>query len=291
MNEEMNFGFGDGFDDYEDDDSGMEDEYFETEPDFVEDDYDDDVINESEITFTGGQGMDCITEHELFLLRQQETLQKSTFDEVFNASQGNENIISPNETTFETEIPAEKQAENREKEENFRKMFIGNFEWTVQQIKEGTEILEKTSADNQKVRTYNKEAKMPEIKYDAPAEESSFGKKLFLAVAACLGTGGLFGVYANSYMAFHQKDEPTPMGCAIGWIAEFDSLPVTMSPFFTNVFASGFGMGAGILAIIILFIWLDSDQKKQSRVGHEHGKARLGSSRDFKIYKNKFMEK
>lgn len=45
-----------------------------------------------------------------------------------------------------------------------------------------------------------------------------------------------------------------------------------------------------IEALVILFIYLDKAQKKASRIGHEHGMARIGNKTDLKNFRNQFME-
>lgn len=70
----------------------------------------------------------------------------------------------------------------------------------------------------------------------------------------------------------------------------YDALPVSLTPLNTSVAGIAFLMGFGILGIIGLFIYLDSEQKNLSRVGHEHGSARLGEPKDFKNFKTKFMD-
>lgn len=45
-----------------------------------------------------------------------------------------------------------------------------------------------------------------------------------------------------------------------------------------------------IEALVILFVYLDKAQKKASRIGHEHGMARIGNKTDLKNFRNQFME-
>lgn len=180
-------------------------------------------------------------------------------------------------------------AEEREKKKtHVKKIIIGIREWVVELVRDGVAITEKTGSDKKTAREYIKTAEMPKIIFSKPAKKMPFVTKLILFLAVCIGVGIFFGVKANSYFWF-KEGKATAMACAWSWLME-DSLPIVMSPIQSSVFLTGFAMGFGILGIIGLFIWLDSDAKKRCRVGHEHGNARLGTSRDFKMYKNKFMD-
>lgn len=176
------------------------------------------------------------------------------------------------------------------KREKTKTIFIAFKEFIVRVVREGVSDLEKTSSDKSKVREYNKTAEMPKIAYAKPVKGQSFVKKLVLFLLACTGVGVFLGAQANSYYIFKGGKVDSAMACAWSWLME-ENMPFSLSPLYFDVFGTGFLLGFGILGIIGLFIWLDNDAKKQSRVGHEHGKAHLGTARDFKIYKNKFMEK
>lgn len=141
------------------------------------------------------------------------------------------------------------------------------------------------------VREYKGKVPTMDIKFDKPVDANkSFMPTLIFFLSAVLFAGGFFGVQANSYYIYEgMKKGATPMECAFGWIT-VDNLPVNLSPFNTDVFFTAFGVAAGILAVIGIFIYLDNDTKKQSRVGHEHGNARLGTASDFKKFRMKFMD-
>lgn len=172
---------------------------------------------------------------------------------------------------------------------NVKKIIIGIKEWVVELVHEGVTVAEKTGSDKSAARKYEKEAQMPKITFAAPAKQMPFAKKLVIFLIVCAAVGIFFGVKANSYFWYNDGKVESAMACAWGWLM-VEKLPVVMSPIQSSVFFAGFAMGFGILGIIGLFIWLDNDAKKQSRVGHEHGNARLGTKRDFTIYKRKFMD-
>ena len=134
---------------------------------------------------------------------------------------------------------------------------------------------------------------MPKITYAKAVTEKSTGVRIMRYAIVCLIIGVVFCVMSNSYTAFEVSQGnavPSAMASAFSWILKFDQISVS-TVIYPSSAVSGFFIGFGISAIISLFIWLESDSKKQSRVGHEHGAARLGTNRDFKIFKNKFMER
>ncbi len=201
-----------------------------------------------------------------------------------NAREGGNKIVTSEDFVFTSEIIEKKK-------EKQRTMLLGASEKVVETIREGAEIIKRTSSDKERVRTYNKTAEMPKISHGKPAETG--GKKTFLFfIIACLAVGILFGVQANSYYVAQIAVGKTvdAMSCAFGWFTT-EGLPVVVDPLYPDVFFTAFAMGAGVLGVIGLFVWLDNDAKKASRVGHEHGSAHLGTPRDFKIFKNKFMER
>lgn len=179
-----------------------------------------------------------------------------------------------------------------EKKAKVKKIIIGIKEWVVELIHEGAniaDIAERTGSDKKAAREYTKVAEMPKITFAPPAKKMSFGKKLVIFLIACVAVGIFFGVEANSYFWYKNGIVESSFACAWSWIM-IENLPTVMSPIQSDAFMAGFFLGFGILGIIGLFIWLDSDAKKHSRVGHEHGNARLGTKRDFTIYKRKFMD-
>lgn len=139
-------------------------------------------------------------------------------------------------------------------------------------------------------RSYKGKIPKSDVKFAKPVEsEKSIVPKLIMFVALCIGAGVFLGVKANSYYVYKDGNVESALSCAISWIME-ESLPTAITPFHSDVFFTGFGVAAAILGVIGLFIYLDSEQKKQSRVGHEHGNARLGKKNDFKQFKRKFMD-
>ena len=111
-----------------------------------------------------------------------------------------------------------------------------------------------------------------------------------MAIAAA--AAGVFGgVYANSYFIAKHGQVESMMSCAFSWIMEFDTLTVSIDPFNSGAFFAGFALWSGILAVIFLLSSLNNSNMKNSRVGHEHGNAKLMDNSSFKKYKNRFMER
>lgn len=140
------------------------------------------------------------------------------------------------------------------------------------------------------IRKYKNTAKMEKIIYAKPVDANSSGKKkllLFLICTVCASV--FFGIKANSYYVF-KEGTASIMSCAFGWFIT-EGVPMVINPFYMDVFIVTFCIWGGIVLLVGLFVWLDAEQRKQSRVGHEHGKARLGTSRDFKTHKIKFMDR
>lgn len=169
----------------------------------------------------------------------------------------------------------------------------------MEKVIDGVKVLvkdtaEEAVAENQKprkaVRKYTNEAKMEKVTFAKPRETNgSPAKKLCMFLIVCVIVGIFFAVQANSYYNFKEGKVENEMSCAFSWLME-ENLPVSLDPLNWSVIGCGFGMGFGILAVIGLFIYVDSDQKKQSRIGHEHGSARLGNGSDFKQFQRKFMD-
>lgn len=141
-----------------------------------------------------------------------------------------------------------------------------------------------------KVREYKNKAVMPKINHAKPVDKTGSGKKRFIFfLLVAVGFAVFGGVQANSLYVYKDGNVTSLLSCSFAWLME-TNMPISISPLYTDVFFTAFGVWLGVLGIIGLFIYLDSDQRKQSRVGHEHGNARLGNSRDFKKYKIRFME-
>lgn len=144
-----------------------------------------------------------------------------------------------------------------------------------------------------KQRKYTNSADMEKIIFHKPKSEVSFLPKFIMFICICTAVGIALGLQSNSYYNYVTsigKKIDSTMSCLWLWLLE-ESMPFNPFPLNSSVFGMGFAVGFFIIAIIGLFIWLDNDAKKQSRVGHEHGNARLGTPKDFKNFKNRFMEK
>lgn len=178
---------------------------------------------------------------------------------------------------------------SKESEENVRKLYVGVKEWVVDCVKEGVQGLYNLSPEKERVRKYNKQVSMPKIVHPKPYEPKSFATKLVFFTLACLAVGVFLGIKANSYYTARANPQLTPVKCALLWLTE-ENLPYTFFPIKSEVFGTAFLIGVGISAFIGLIIWIDSNVRKQSRVGHEHGQARLATRKDFKVYKQRFME-
>lgn len=226
-----------------------------------------------------------ITEDEYKILKAQHKLSKLSFDKVFLMPEEKSKEVRDENISAKNIVPNKTQ----EKSEKARTLIVDTEEWIVDCITEGVSTLEKISPNKERVRVYNKKVEMPKITYRKPTENKSPIAKLLLFFAACCGAGGFLGYMANSYYVYKERVVTSTLSCAFSWLME-EKMPYTLNPFYFNVFGTAFLCGFGILAVIGLFIWLDGDAKKQSRVGNEHGKARLSKPSDFKVYRNRFME-
>ena len=140
------------------------------------------------------------------------------------------------------------------------------------------------------VREYKNKAELEKQVFAKPREETGLKKKLMMSLIVCVIVGIFLGVQANSYYNFKEGAVTSALSCCFSWLMT-ENMPTSTNPLNTEIFMTGFGVGAGLLAIIILFIFLNNDEKKRSREGHEHGNSRLATPNDFKSYKNKFMER
>lgn len=274
----MNGSFGD-FDDIDDVPESPEEE-----TSFSETDYDSSLMVDSYYT---NETLNAMTAVEAKVLERQEMLENLP-DTI--ASKNTENTVKDSDITYSSPETEKQEEEAQKQAEKARELVVDSFSWIVEKTMEGVDVIERTSDKKANVRTYNKVAEMPKITYAKAAKEKTLLGTVVKLLIACSACGGFFGVYANSYMAAHVKEKPTPMTCAFSWIMEFDTLPINVSQIYPDALGMGFLMGFGILGIIGLFILLDNDAKKQSRVGHEHGAARLATNSDYKTFKNKFME-
>ncbi len=57
-----------------------------------------------------------------------------------------------------------------------------------------------------------------------------------------------------------------------------------------SVFFGAFGIALLISVLLFIVFCINRDTEKRARVGHEHGKKRIGTKEDIKNYQKKFME-
>lgn len=198
-----------------------------------------------------------------------------------------ENIVSKENTTVQREATS-KEAEKIEKS---RTVTIEGLKIAYEVIEDSAWTEHCTGLEANTIRTYKNNTVYPKSKFSkAKTEENSLKKYIFMAIA-CVAVGIFGGVYANSYFINQGGKVESMLSCAFSWVMEFDTMEVHMSPFYFSPFIYGFGVWAGILAIIFLFSCLNSSLMKNSRVGREHGNSKLMDNGGFKKYKNRFMER
>lgn len=168
------------------------------------------------------------------------------------------------------------------------KMFIID---GVKIIIEASKSLKQTSADKPAVRHYNKKKpKRRKAKFTKEKKEGSALGTFIKVVVIALIIGTFLGTKGLAYYNTYGTKKTTPSQACFGWFTK--DAPVTFEtvmPFNAEVFLTGLGIGAGAFLVIAVFVYLDKDQKKESRIGHEHGKARLATMTDYKQYTNNFM--
>lgn len=154
-----------------------------------------------------------------------------------------------------------------------------------------TDMPEMTLAGT-KVRTYKGLVKRPKTKYATPKNANGNPvKKIVMFLLVCVAVGIGAGVLGNSYAVSVGDDSISSMSALWNGLMGLESgMQIVTSPIYGSIFGMDFLIGFGILALIGVFIYLDKEQKKLSRVGHEHGNARLGKNSDFKSFKKKFMD-
>ncbi len=168
------------------------------------------------------------------------------------------------------------------------KMFIID---GVKIIMEASKSLKQTSADKPAVRHYNKKKpKRRKAKFTKEKKEGSALGTFIKVVVIALIIGTFLGTKGLAYYNTYGTKKTTPSQACFGWFTK--DAPVTFEtvmPFNAEVFLTGLGIGAGAFLVIAVFVYLDKDQKKESRIGHEHGKARLATMTDYKQYTRNFM--
>lgn len=161
---------------------------------------------------------------------------------------------------------------------------------------ESTEEIEEVTESRpvNKVRTFNRKAnaemirKVTNVTYSNAYVESN-KKKIIIGIVVSVLAGIFLSVKANSYYNLKGNNDTDILPYLFGWITT-DDMSVSLEPINTLLMTAGFFTGFGIIAVVCLFIYLNNDEKKQSRVGKEHGKAQLGTAKIFKTFKKKFME-
>lgn len=140
-------------------------------------------------------------------------------------------------------------------------------------------------------RKYKNVAKFDKISHAKPKEsQPSIVPKLLIAGGASVAAGIWFGIEANSYFIANADKKPTGMQCTFGWIMQYDTLKINLSPLYGDIFFTAFGIVVFIMAVIIFFVWDSSAGKKRRREGKEHGDGRLATPSDFKKFKSRFMD-
>lgn len=162
-------------------------------------------------------------------------------------------------------------------------------------FKEKEELENKTVSLNNEIKSIAvKKMNLPKSSFAKPKEEKGFGHKVRITAVVCAIISLFFAVQSISYTNFcvaEKKETPSAMGAAFGWLTEADvpfdlsitdkSLSNGLTTFFIILVVS---------AIIAAIALASADTKKKSRVGHEHGNARLGTNKDFQKFKNTFMD-
>lgn len=126
-----------------------------------------------------------------------------------------------------------------------------------------------------------------------PKEEKSFKQTLIKVAIVGVIIAGFFAVMGQSYVNYCYstgKQAPSAFGAMFGWLGAGD-MPFDLSVIDIDIMLTIFGIVLGAYALVATFILLEADTKKRSRVGHEHGSARLGTSSDFKKFQKRFMER
>lgn len=186
-------------------------------------------------------------------------------------------------TEYETEvIPDESTVKNTE-------IVIDGISRVLQKM--GESLSSAVDAIIPKKREYKNTAQFDKIAFAKPKDaQPSILPKLMLAAVATIAVSAYFGVEANSYYIANAVKKPTGMQCTFGWLMEADSLAINLTPLYTDIFFTAFGIAAFIMAVVIFFIWDSSSQKKRRREGKEHGAGRLATPSDYKKFKKRFMD-
>lgn len=197
------------------------------------------------------------------------------------------NILSENEH----EEDASLEAAVEEQISKAKSLSLGGLEAKLVSYAETAE--EEASGPRDTKRTYKNG--------DPPIKKPSFGKpteakdgkltlkKVIIFFIICLGIGVFITLQANSYYNYKGGKVSNVFDCLYAWLMTGD-MPFKPFPLNENVTMFGMLIGTGLPLVIGVFAHLSNDEKNQSRVGHEHGNARLATPDDYKAYSNRFME-
>lgn len=153
-----------------------------------------------------------------------------------------------------------------------------------------TTTTEKAHSARKHLRDAPNLSEMPKTVYAKPVEKNSNNKAKYLILSIIgIATGLFLAIQANSYYFFKNGKVNNPLTCAFSWITE-KNMPIYLNDINTSIAGIAFLIGFGAIALLGLFSYLNAEQLQTSRVGHEHGNARLGTPSDFKKFKLKFME-
>ena len=151
------------------------------------------------------------------------------------------------------------------------------------------EAVSQLSGERARVRKYKNVAAFQKPVFAKPKEIGGLSpKKIIIFLIICIAIGIFLAVEANSYY-FFKGGKTDELSCCFAWLT-VENLPIYLSELNMGVIGWAMAIGSGITGIVGIFIYLDKEQKSHSRVGHEHGNARLGTPSDFKTFKSKFME-
>ncbi len=142
----------------------------------------------------------------------------------------------------------------------------------------------------ERVRKYANNASLEKVVYKKPKKEGNgFFARAAMALAATAAFSVYFGLRANAYYLSMDGRVKSGAACLFQSLLN-DRLLWFDFPINASVFLSAAAFAAAALTAVFLVIWLEYDMHKQSRIGHEHGGARMGTARDFAKYRRDFME-
>lgn len=145
-----------------------------------------------------------------------------------------------------------------------------------------------TYETRKKLRKYSAKPEFFHKKYTSPKKPMKFRTKVFITIGICLLIGMFMGIKAVSYYSSMRGNVNSNLGCAFLWLIDDSSLDFSM--FNIDVFATAFFVWFFMSGIAAVLIWNSLDEKKKSRVGHEHGASRFANASDFKKFKDQMMD-